>query len=112
MSPDNIDIVLVHTTHSGNIGGVARAMKNMGLHRLTLVAPLFDKQEEGEEAQIKVEDVQMLVDLVSNETSSLASAAGGEASDRVLKFYSNTLRHIMALKEKKPEKYSALSLKT
>ena len=31
MNPDNIDIVLVHTTHSGNIGGVARAMKNMGL---------------------------------------------------------------------------------
>ena len=40
MNPDNIDIVLMHTTHSGNIGGVARAMKNMGLHRLTLVAPL------------------------------------------------------------------------
>ena len=40
MNPDNIDIVLVHTTHSGNIGGVARAMKNMGLTRLTLVAPL------------------------------------------------------------------------
>ena len=40
MNPDNIDIVLVHTTHSGNIGGVARAMKNMGLHRLTLVSPL------------------------------------------------------------------------
>ena len=40
MNPDNIDIVLVHTIHSGNIGGVARAMKNMGLNRLTLVAPL------------------------------------------------------------------------
>ena len=40
MNPNNIDIVLVHTTHSGNIGGAARAMKNMGLHRLTLVAPL------------------------------------------------------------------------
>ena len=40
MTPDNIDIVLVHTTHSGNIGGVARAMKNMGFTRLTLVAPL------------------------------------------------------------------------
>lgn len=39
MHADNIDIVLVHTTHSGNIGGVARAMKNMGLGRLTLVAP-------------------------------------------------------------------------
>ena len=40
MNPENVDIVLVHTTHSGNIGGVARAMKNMGLSRLTLVAPL------------------------------------------------------------------------
>ena len=40
MNLDNIDIVLVHTTHSGNIGGVARAMKNMGLSRLTLVAPV------------------------------------------------------------------------
>ena len=37
MNPDNIDIVLVHTTHSGNIGGVARAMKNMGLADLALV---------------------------------------------------------------------------
>ena len=40
MNAENIDIVLVNTTHSGNIGGVARAMKNMGLTRLTLVAPL------------------------------------------------------------------------
>ena len=39
MNPDNIRIVLVHTTHPGTIGGVARAMKNMGLHRLYLVAP-------------------------------------------------------------------------
>jgi tRNA (cytidine32/uridine32-2'-O)-methyltransferase len=40
MNADNIDIILVNTTHGGNIGGVARAMKNMGLTRLTLVAPL------------------------------------------------------------------------
>jgi tRNA (cytidine32/uridine32-2'-O)-methyltransferase len=39
MKPDNIRIVLVNTTHPGNIGGVARAMKNMGLRRLYLVAP-------------------------------------------------------------------------
>jgi TrmH family RNA methyltransferase len=39
MRPENIDIVLVNTTHPGNIGGVARAMKNMGLTRLCLVAP-------------------------------------------------------------------------
>ncbi|MDO8862118.1 tRNA (cytosine(32)/uridine(32)-2'-O)-methyltransferase TrmJ [Haliea sp. E1-2-M8] len=39
MNLDNIRIVLVNTSHPGNIGGVARAMKNMGLSRLTLVAP-------------------------------------------------------------------------
>jgi len=39
MKLDNIRIVLVNTTHPGNIGGVARAMKNMGLSRLYLVAP-------------------------------------------------------------------------
>lgn len=36
---DNIRIVLVNTSHPGNIGGAARAMKNMGLSRLYLVAP-------------------------------------------------------------------------
>lgn len=39
MNQDNIRIVLVNTSHPGNIGGVARAMKNMGLSRLYLVAP-------------------------------------------------------------------------
>jgi tRNA/rRNA methyltransferase len=32
-------VVLVRTTHPGNIGGAARAMKTMGLARLALVAP-------------------------------------------------------------------------
>jgi tRNA (cytidine32/uridine32-2'-O)-methyltransferase len=35
----NIRIVLVETTHAGNIGAVARAMKNMSLEALYLVAP-------------------------------------------------------------------------
>lgn len=35
----NIRVVLVGTTHPGNIGGAARAMKNMGLSRLVLVDP-------------------------------------------------------------------------
>ena len=34
----NIRIVLVGTTHPGNIGGVARVMKNMGLNNLKLVS--------------------------------------------------------------------------
>ena len=36
----NIRIVLVKPSHPGNIGAVARAMKNMSLSRLYMVAPL------------------------------------------------------------------------
>lgn len=36
---DRIRIVLVHTSHPGNIGAAARAMKTMGLKALYLVAP-------------------------------------------------------------------------
>ena len=32
-----VRVVLVNTSHPGNIGAVARAMKNMGLQQLTLV---------------------------------------------------------------------------
>lgn len=39
MNPDRIRIVLIETSHPGNIGAVARAMKNMGLSRLVLVSP-------------------------------------------------------------------------
>ena len=35
----NARVVLVHTSHPGNIGAVARAMKNMGLKQLYLVQP-------------------------------------------------------------------------
>jgi len=36
---DNVRIVLSHTSHPGNIGGAARAMKTMGLDALYLVNP-------------------------------------------------------------------------
>lgn len=39
MKFDSIRIVLVATSHPGNIGSTARAMKTMGLHRLYLVSP-------------------------------------------------------------------------
>lgn len=37
---DRVRIVLSHTSHPGNIGAAARAMKTMGLSRLVLVDPL------------------------------------------------------------------------
>jgi tRNA (cytidine32/uridine32-2'-O)-methyltransferase len=36
---DKIRVVLVNTSHPGNIGAAARALKNMGLHQLYLVEP-------------------------------------------------------------------------
>ncbi len=36
---ESIRVVLVHTSHPGNIGAAARAMKTMGLSRLALVEP-------------------------------------------------------------------------
>jgi len=50
MSLNHIRIVLVHPSHGGNIGGCARAMKNMGLTRLVLVAP---EEFPGEEASAR-----------------------------------------------------------
>ncbi|MEJ1360972.1 MAG: TrmH family RNA methyltransferase, partial [Candidatus Sedimenticola sp. (ex Thyasira tokunagai)] len=35
----NIRIVMIETSHPGNIGAVARAMKNMCLENLCLVRP-------------------------------------------------------------------------
>ena len=39
MSSENIRIVMINTSHPGNIGAAARVMKNMGLTRLYLVQP-------------------------------------------------------------------------
>lgn len=39
MNLSSIRVVLVATTHAGNIGATARAMKNMGLKQLFLVNP-------------------------------------------------------------------------
>lgn len=50
MSLKNIRVVLVQPSHGGNIGGCARAMKNMGLSRLVLVAP---EEFPGEEANAR-----------------------------------------------------------
>jgi TrmH family RNA methyltransferase len=39
MRLEDVQIVLVETSHPGNIGATARAMKNMGLKQLVLVSP-------------------------------------------------------------------------
>ncbi len=56
----NIRIVLIGTTHPGNIGAVARAMKNMCLSRLYLVQP---KQYPSAEATSRASGAQ---DILAN----------------------------------------------
>ncbi|SIO03652.1 tRNA/rRNA methyltransferase/tRNA (cytidine32/uridine32-2'-O)-methyltransferase [Sulfurivirga caldicuralii] len=59
MNPDHCEapdlrqlrIVLVEPSHPGNIGGTARAMKNMGICQLVLVNPPEDWQ--GEQARVR-----------------------------------------------------------
>jgi TrmH family RNA methyltransferase len=43
---EHLCIVLCQTSHPGNIGAAARAMKNMGLTKLTLVSPKIFPSEE------------------------------------------------------------------
>ncbi|MEF1211053.1 TrmH family RNA methyltransferase, partial [Vibrio alginolyticus] len=43
---DQVKIVLVGTSHSGNIGSAARAMKVMGLNQLVLVDPQCEVDEQ------------------------------------------------------------------
>ncbi len=59
MNPlDNITVVLVGTLYSGNVGSVCRAMANMGLRRLTLVAPrILDGWEEGRRLAVHATDI-------------------------------------------------------
>ncbi|MCZ6828402.1 MAG: RNA methyltransferase [Gammaproteobacteria bacterium] len=57
MNKSAICIVLVNTSHPGNIGAVARAMKNMGLVELRLVAPARFPAEEANWRAVAASDV-------------------------------------------------------
>jgi len=68
-----VRIVLVGTTHPGNIGAVARAMKNMGLSDLLLVNPRHFPHEEATARASGAEDVlqatrvaQSLIDAIGD----------------------------------------------
>src|SRR5436190_10120471 len=54
---DHIRIVLVNTSHPGNIGSAARAMKTMGLSELYLVSPLQFPSEVAQELAAGAADV-------------------------------------------------------
>ena len=54
---NNIRVVLCQTSHPGNIGSAARAMKTMGLSRLYLVNPKHFPDEQANALAVNAADV-------------------------------------------------------
>lgn len=82
---DRIRIVLVETSHPGNIGGAARAMKNMGLSRLVLVAPQDFPSSEAVARASGANDILEAAEVVSTLEEALVGATlviGTSARDR------------------------------
>lgn len=72
---DNIRMVLVNTTHPGNIGAAARALKNMGLSRLVLVDPLEYPSERARWRAANALDVMDKIQVVSTLDEAVADCA-------------------------------------
>jgi len=69
---ENIRIVLSHTSHPGNIGAAARAMKNMGVSRLSLVNPKKFPHNEAIARAAGAEDVLVNAKICSSLDEALA----------------------------------------
>ena len=85
--PSNIRVVLVETSHSGNIGAAARAMKTMCLDELVLVAPKRFPAEEATAMASGADDVlasARVVDSLEAALEGCTLALGASARPRSL----------------------------
>ncbi|HNP37274.1 MAG TPA: RNA methyltransferase [Woeseiaceae bacterium] len=83
----NIRTVLVGTTHPGNIGAVARAMKNMGLSDLVLVKPRYFPHEEATARASGADDVLENAEVAGSLAEAIADCvyvAGASARPRTI----------------------------
>jgi tRNA/rRNA methyltransferase len=71
---NNIRVVLVEPQHSGNIGAVARAMKNMSLSRLVLVNPVDHLAMEARMMAMHALDILQQAQVVDTLTRAIADA--------------------------------------
>lgn len=86
-SLDNLRIVLVNTTHPGNIGATARAMKNMGIGELYLVAPKHYPHEDAlfrAANAVDVLDRAVVVDTLDQAIADCALVIGSSARERAI----------------------------
>lgn len=91
----NFKVVLVETSHPGNIGAVARAMKNMSMNRLCLVAPKIFPSADATARASGADDVLRAVQVVDTLQEALADCQivlGASARDRTISWPSVTAR--------------------
>ena len=84
-----VRIVLVETTHPGNIGAVARAMKTMGLSRLVLVNPKLFPSAEATARASGADDVLMascVVPTLADAVADCVAVFGTTARPRYLEW--------------------------
>lgn len=83
----NVRIILVGTTHPGNIGAAARAMKNMGLSDLKLVDPRHFPHEDATARASGAEDILDATEVCRTLDDALADCvyvAGASARSRTI----------------------------
>lgn len=83
----NIRIVLVETSHTGNMGSVARAMKTMGLTNLWLVNPLVKPDSQAIALAAGASDVignAQIVDTLDEALAGCSLVVGTSARSRTL----------------------------
>ncbi len=84
--PD-VRIILVRPQHPGNIGACARAMKNMGVKRLVLVAPQRFPAEEAVARAAGADDILAAAEIVEDVPTAVAECvfvAATSARDRTI----------------------------
>ncbi len=86
---DQVKIVLVGTSHSGNIGSAARAMKVMGLSQLVLVDPQCEVDEQALALAAGASDIAQNATIVSTLDEALQDCGlvvGSSARSRTLEW--------------------------
>lgn len=91
----NFKVVLVETSHPGNIGAVARAMKNMGMDQLRLVSPKLFPHADATARASGADDVLRAATVYSSLPEAIADCRivlGSSARDRTISWPSVTAR--------------------
>ncbi|EEX91445.1 rRNA methylase [Vibrio orientalis CIP 102891 = ATCC 33934] len=86
---NNVKVVLVGTSHSGNIGSAARAMKVMGLSNLVLVDPQCSVDEQTLALAAGAADIAenaTVVDTLTEAVADCALVVGSSARSRTLEW--------------------------